>query len=199
MEQLSKKYDYTAAILAGGKNTRFSGKTKAKIVIDGRSLIEITIEVLEKVFNDIVIITNNENELSDYRHIRMFGDIYHNIGPLGGLHSALINTDRRAVFLVASDMPEINVDIIRYITDSYEILECEVLVPDYKGYIEPLHAIYDRNILDRLENFIKTTNDYSIREFLKLVDDKYQVIESTRGGRNPFININSPEDLQKWY
>lgn len=199
MEQLTKKYDYTAAILAGGKNTRLSGRTKAKIIIDGRPLIERTIKVLDKVFNDIVIITNNENELSDYRHIRMTGDIYHNIGPLGGLHSALINTDRKAVFLVASDMPEINADIIRYVTDSFNKLGCEVLIPDYKGYIEPLHAIYNRNILERLEDFIKTTDDYTIREFLKLVNDKYLVIESIKGRRNPFININSPEDLQKWY
>ena len=198
MKQLCK-YDFTAAILAGGKNTRFSGRTKAKIIIDGRPLIERIIAVLEKVFNDVVIITNNVNELSDYRHIRMSGDIYHNIGPLGGLHSALTNTDRMAVFLVASDMPEINADIIRYIAESFSKLKCEALIPDYKGYIEPLHAIYDRNVLERLENFIKATDDYSIREFLKLVDDKYLVIENTKGDKDPFININSPEDLQKWY
>ena len=199
MKHLYNKYDYTAAILAGGKNSRFSGRTKAKLIIDGRPLIERTIKVLEEVFNDIIIITNNESELSDYRHIRMSGDIYHNIGPLGGLHSALANTDRKAVFLFGCDMPEINANIIRYVADSFNKLECEVLIPDYKGYIEPLHAIYNRNIMERLENFIKTTDDYSIREFLKLVDDKYLVIESIKGNKNPFININSPEDLQKWY
>jgi len=199
MKQLSNKYDYTAAVLAGGKNTRFSGRTKAKIIIDGQPLIERIIKVLEEIFNDIVIITNNESELIDYRHIRMSGDIYHNIGPLGGLHSALTNTDRKAVFLVASDMPEINADIVRNVTDSFIKLNCEVLIPDYKGYIEPLHAMYNRRILGKLENFIKTTDDYSIREFLKLVDDKYLLIENIEGDKNPFININSPEDLQKWY
>lgn len=193
------QYDITAAILAGGKNTRFSGRQKAKIIIDGQPLIKRIITVLEKVFNDVIIITNNENELSDYRHIRMSGDIYHNIGPLGGLHSALTNTDRKAVFLVASDMPELSAETIKYQVKKFEECKCEALIPDYKGYIEPLHAIYDRNILERLENFIKTTNNYSMREFLKLVNDKYLVIEGIEGDKNPFININSPEDLQKWY
>jgi len=198
-DQLSKKYDYTAAILAGGKNTRFSGKIKAKMIINGRPMIEKTIETLQAVFNDIIIITNIRDEFSSYKNIRIAGDIYHNLGPLGGVHSALKHSDKEAVFVVAGDMPELSAETIKYQVKKFEECKCEALIPDYKGYIEPLHAIYDRNILERLENFIKTTNDYSIREFLKLLNDKYLVIESIEGDKNPFININSPEDLQKWY
>ncbi|MEA1886933.1 MAG: molybdenum cofactor guanylyltransferase [Bacteroidota bacterium] len=199
MEQPIKQYDITAAILAGGKNTRFSGRTKAKIIIDGQPMIERIIKVLERVFNDIVIIANNENEFSDYGHIRITGDIYPDIGPLGGLHSALTNTNSKAVFLVASDMPELNAEVIRHVVDNFNHQKCEALIPDYKGYIEPLHAIYKRDVLERLESFIRTADNYSIREFLKLVDYKYLVIDNIEGVSNPFVNINSPEDLQKWY
>ncbi|MGM0666699.1 MAG: molybdenum cofactor guanylyltransferase [Bacteroidota bacterium] len=199
MEQPQEKYDYTAAILAGGKNTRFSGRTKAKIIIDGRPVIERTIEVLEAIFSDIIIITNNESEFSAYKHIRMAGDIYHNRGPLGGLHSALSNTDKDAVFLVASDMPGLSVATVRVVARAFEETDCEVLIPVHKGLIEPLHAVYSKTVLKRLENFIRSKNKYSIREFLKFVDDKYLAIEDEGSERDPFFNINSPEDLQKWY
>ncbi|HDZ41603.1 MAG: molybdenum cofactor guanylyltransferase [Deltaproteobacteria bacterium] len=199
MEQPVVKYEFTAAILAGGKNTRFSGKTKAKLVIEGVPIIERTIKVLKSVFDEIIIITNNEREFSDYKNIRMAGDIYNNIGPLGGLHSALTNTDRDAVFLVASDMPGLSVSAIRAVARNFKNIECEVLIPVYNGLIEPLHAIYSKTILPRLDDFIKSGKKYSIRKFLKLVDDKYLVIEGESMGVNPFLNINSPEDLHKCY
>lgn len=199
MEKSWLKYDITAAVLAGGKNTRFSGKTKAKIIIDGRPLIERTIGVLQEVFSDLIIITNSREEFKKYDYIRMAGDIYRNIGPLGGLHSALVNTDREAVFLVAGDMPELSSSTIRHVANTYEKTKCEALIPVYKGLMEPLHAIYSRRVLSRLEDFIKSGAKYSIREFLHLVDDKYLEIEAKEGAVNPFLNINSPEDLQKWY
>ncbi|MBN1387963.1 MAG: molybdenum cofactor guanylyltransferase [Bacteroidales bacterium] len=195
MERLSRKYDYTAAILAGGQNLRFSGKIKAKMIINGRPLIEKTMETLQAIFNDVIIITNQKDAFSKYKHIRMTGDIYQGIGPLGGLHSALSNTEGEAVFVVASDMPDLSADIIRYIIEKFEDTDCEVLIPEYNGNIEPLHAIYKRNILNRLESFIETGSGYSIREFLEIVNDKYVMIDDAGKVKNPFRNINRPEDL----
>jgi len=168
-------------------------------MIQGKPIIENTLEKLEAIFEDIIIITNNEDELRDYKHIRMACDIYHNKGPLGGLHSAMANTDRKAVFLVASDMPELNSKVIRYILENYERQAFEALIPQYQGHIEPLHAVYGREIFERLDDFIRNTNDYSIREFLKLVDEKYLLIDKIKDIKNPFLNINSADDLQKWY
>lgn len=197
--QVINKYNYTAAILAGGQNKRFGGRTKAKILIEGRPIIERTIEVLGSVFNDIIIITNNKAEFEDYKHIRMAGDIYHYKGPLAGLHSAITNSEKEAVFLVASDMPGLSLSTVEQVAMNFEKMECEALIPVYKELIEPLHAIYSRTVLVRLDDFLRSENKYSIREFLKLVDAKYLEIDDGGGQINPFFNINSPEDLQKWY
>ncbi|MDT8401387.1 MAG: molybdenum cofactor guanylyltransferase [Bacteroidales bacterium] len=199
MKKVPRRYDITAAILAGGRNTRFAGRTKAKIVIDGKPIIEKTLEVVRSVFDDVLIITNNRTEFEEYDYVRMAGDIYHKKGPLGGLHSALTNTDKEAVFLVAGDMPELSVSTVSAVALNFRNTECEVLVPVYKGLIEPLHAVYSKTVLARLDDFLKSENKYSIREFLKLVDDKYLEIEERSSEINPFRNINSPEDLQKWY
>jgi molybdopterin-guanine dinucleotide biosynthesis protein A len=199
MEQPGLRSDFTAAILAGGSNTRFSGRTKANIVIDGKPIIERTINILQGIFDDLIIITNKPDEFSKYNHVRLAGDIYPGVGPLGGLHSALVNTHSNAVFLVASDMPALNADMIMHIKSSFLSMDCEALIPGYNGYIEPLHAIYKRDILERLDNFIRASSDYSVREFLRLVDDKYILIDNISLRDNPFLNINTPEDLQKWF
>lgn len=197
MKQPQEKSDYTAAILAGGKNTRFSGRTKAKILIDGRPVIERTIEVLEAVFSDIIIITNNESEFSAYKHIRMAGDIYHNRGPLGGLHSALSNTDKDAVFLVASDMPEISESIIRRQLSEYAISERDALLPYHSGLLEPLHAVYGKSLLKALDRYLAESDKYAIRDFLKGHKVKYFDIADIEK-QNVFININTQEDLNAY-
>jgi molybdopterin-guanine dinucleotide biosynthesis protein A len=197
MKQQHELYDYTAAILAGGKNTRFSGRTKAKILIDGRPVIERTIEVLEAVFTDIIIITNNESEFAAYKHIRMAGDIYHNRGPLGGLHSALSNTEREAVFLVASDMPGINESIIRRQMAEYAENECDALLPHHGGLLEPLHAVYGKSLLKALDNYLYESDKYAIRDFLRGYEVEYFDLADIEK-QNVFININTPEDLDAY-
>lgn len=189
--------DITAAILAGGRNTRFSGKTKAKIIIDGRPIIEHILEVLESVFSDIIIITNNKEEFKEYEHIRMAGDIYHNIGPLGGLHSALRNTGAGSVFMVASDMPGLSAGIIKQQVDEYSLSSCQAMLPACEGEIEPLHGIYSRSVLPALEGYLAEKNKYAIRDFLRLTDVRYFYCEDI-AKRNVFININSREDLESY-
>jgi len=197
MKRNTDNMTYTAAILSGGKSTRFSGRNKAKMIIDGKPIIENTINTLKDIFNDIILITNNKDEYSEYKHIRMAGDIYPNIGPWGGIHSALTNSKSEAIFVVAADMPKLFAGMIRYIMNSFEGSEGEVLIPLFKGDIEPLHAVYKRSILKRLEGFIKQDCGYSIREFLKTVDERYIRVDDIVEGSNPFLNINSPEDLDK--
>ncbi len=197
MEQNKKKPDISAAILAGGRNTRFRGRTKAKIIIDGKAIIERSLETLESVFDDIIIITNNKDEFREYGHIRMTGDIYHNIGPLGGLHSALTNTGTKAIFLVAADMPQLSARLIERQADEFASSGCDVLLPVWKDRIEPLHGIYSRSVLDQLEEYLIKESKYAIRDFLRLVNVQYLYCDDMEE-EDVFININSREDLDRY-
>lgn len=197
MKQNSIIPDITAAILAGGRNTRFSGKTKAKIIINGRPIIEHILEVLESVFSDIIIITNNKEEFKEYEHIRMAGDIYHDIGPLGGLHSALRSTDAKSVFMVASDMPGLSADTIGRQLNEYSQAGCQVMLPACEGEIEPLHGIYSSSVLPVLEEYLVKGKKYAIRDFLRLTDVQYFYCEDI-AKQNVFININSRKDLDNY-
>ena len=183
-----------AALLAGGENRRYGGRVKALLEVGGRPIIEKSTELLSHLFSEIVIVTNTPHLFAHIRGYRITGDIYRGVGPLGGLHAAMKATEADALFLVAGDMPFLSAALVKQLIESWKGSACEALIPSHSGNIEPLHAIYATSLLERLEEFISSQKRYAIRDFLTLVQTEY--IEMDIGNQNPFVNINSPDDME---
>ncbi|MFH1317730.1 MAG: molybdenum cofactor guanylyltransferase, partial [Candidatus Omnitrophota bacterium] len=95
----------SCAILAGGKNRRM-GKNKAFIEVDGISLLKKNIVLLQQIFTEITIVTNSPKEYISFKNdASIITDKIKDIGPLGGIFSALSTTSKESVFFVACDMP----------------------------------------------------------------------------------------------
>jgi molybdopterin-guanine dinucleotide biosynthesis protein A len=188
--------NYTGVILAGGENRRFNGEIKSLLSIDGKPIIERILEVYESLFNDILIVTNTFSAFKKYSNYRMEADLYKKAGPLGGIHAAMKSSESESLFVVAGDMPWISGEMVQEMLEKFENDDCEVLIPRYHGLDEPLHAIYSRSLLTSLEEFLNSSGKLAIREFLKLVKVEYLVIEREMPDRNPFSNINRPEDIE---
>lgn len=189
----------TAVILAGGKNSRYNEKSKGLLEIDGVSFYNRAINLLKKVFDKIIIITNTPEILPDDEYPK-YSDIIKNIGPIGGIHSALYNIkNQEAIFVTAIDMPFLNEDIIRTIVDYYYSTNPEILIPRIDSFIEPLNAIYKTNIYLKLDEFIKDSDNYAIRNFFKNVNVKYIDFENNSDIAKAFININTPEEFELIY
>jgi molybdopterin-guanine dinucleotide biosynthesis protein A len=188
---------YTGVILAGGENRRYNGAIKAKLVIDGKPIIEKTLELLKRIFDDILIVTNSSEQFSAYDMYPMVSDIYSKIGPIGGLHAALKAVKTEAIFMVAGDMPFLSEELIRSMITYFGNSGSEVLIPRHNGLDEPLHAIYSTRLLKRLEDFLGSADKFAIRDFLKLAEVEYMIIESGKFSNDPFANVNRPEDLEK--
>jgi molybdopterin-guanine dinucleotide biosynthesis protein A len=185
--------DFCGVILAGGENKRYNGIVKAKLLISGKPIIARTLEVLNPIFDDILIVTNSKDQFSDYSSYKMVSDIFEKVGPLGGLHAALTATSRDAVFMVASDMPLLSGEIIASMLEQFGSCNCEILIPRHNGLDEPLHAIYSRSLLERLDSFLISSKEYAIRDFLKLAVVDYFAVDINNN--NPFLNINRPADM----
>ena len=192
------KKKYTGVILAGGENRRYNGEIKSLLHIEGKPIIERILEVYKSLFDDILVVTNTIGAFEKYSDFRMVSDFFMKAGPLGGIHAAMKSSSSEALFVVAGDMPWLSVGIIDMMIRHFESTHCEVLIPaGYSGYIEPMHAIYSRSLEQRLEQFLETSSNLAIREFLKLTKVEYLVVETEEGSRNPFSNINSPGDLAR--
>ena len=95
--------DCTAAVLAGGKSSRF-GSNKALAQVGGIPVIQRIVDELKTLFDRIIIITNNPG---DYRFLNLpcFPDVYRDRGPLGGIHAALKASFTARTLIVPCDMP----------------------------------------------------------------------------------------------
>ena len=76
---------YTAAILAGGRATRFGGRDKSALVVDGRTILERQIAELSIVAEERLLVGGAVS----HPDARTIPDLVPDCGPLGGLHAAL--------------------------------------------------------------------------------------------------------------
>lgn len=197
MEEL--KFDtICGVILAGGKNSRYKGQNKAFLEIGQESFYSRTKNVLTAIFTNTILISNAIDSFPKDK-IPKYEDIIKEIGPLGGIHSALSHTqDFDAIFIVAVDMPFLNETIIRDMVAAYSQQDVDILVPSIGNNLEPLSAIYSIKILKQLDDYINTTRNFSIRSFLKKVNTKHFELEANAFNVRNFYNINSQSDFDKY-
>ncbi len=89
----------TGVILAGGKNSRI-GLNKAFLEIGGKKIIDRSVEIYKKVFDEILIITNTPEDyqyltesviLSEAKNLKLkiYTDLIPHRGSLGGIYTGL--------------------------------------------------------------------------------------------------------------
>ena len=145
------------------------------------------------MFDEIILVTNSPKEYIIYKKDTIIiEDIIRNVGPLGGIYSALCRTSKPAVFFAACDMPFLHSGLLKKQIDYFNKINCDVLIPRRGATIEPLHGIYKKSINNKLGRFLQTSKNYAIHNFLKTVNVKY--IDFSKY-EDIFKNINTPGDL----
>jgi molybdopterin-guanine dinucleotide biosynthesis protein A len=188
----------SGVILAGGANKRFGGVTKANVIINGLSIISRIISVIEDLFPEIIIVTNNPDEFNEFIQCKIVVDQYLKAGPLGGIHAAFKSSSEDAIFVFAGDMPFLDKKIISDQINDFKKGEQDVLIPKVGQFIEPLHAIYRKSIMNELERFLIERKSRAVRDFLDQVNVGYFKISDTEQNKKAFTNINSPADLRNF-
>jgi molybdopterin-guanine dinucleotide biosynthesis protein A len=183
-------------ILAGGENRRISVK-KGFLKINNKNIVEHNIEALKHVCNRVIISTNTPEKYS-YLGIPMIGDIVKSQGPMIGIFSALSLPEVSSIFVIACDMPYINVKLLKYIFKKYAN-PYDAVVPMYNKEPQPLLSIYSESVLMRMRESIKQEKT-SMRGFLQEIKVLYISEEEVKSidpeGRS-FVNINTLQDYHR--
>jgi len=134
---------WSAAILAGGRATRFGGRDKGALLVDGRSIRERQLSELSILTTDILIVGGAASPAGD--GARFVEDRLPGLGPLSGLHTALSVAAGDATVVVACDMPYLSAAFLGYLLE----LTCEAaaVVPQTRTGLHPLCAAYTRACL----------------------------------------------------
>ncbi|MBT3319515.1 MAG: molybdenum cofactor guanylyltransferase [Clostridia bacterium] len=183
----------TGIILAGGKATRM-GQDKARIVIDGRAIIDSAIAVLAPLFSEVIIVSNSAQKYA-YTNLCVVKDDFADKGVLGGIYTGLKRASCDKCFVTACDMPYIEKDLVAHLMsyDGYD-----VVVPVVNGYYEPLLAQYSKNCLSRIEKALEEGN-LKVSDFYEGLNVKEvgeEEISMFDKKLRSFVNMNTPHDLK---
>jgi molybdopterin-guanine dinucleotide biosynthesis protein A len=185
----------TAFVLAGGKSSRM-GCDKALLEFRGHPLLRHAIDLAGAVSCKVRIV-------GDPTKYGAFGpviaDVYSERGPLGGIHAALTNSDSELNLILATDLPFLEPDFLRFLVDNAQANGALVTVPQIGSYFEPLCAVYRKRFVEIAEAALLRGKNKVDALF---APDKTEVVSDeeivTAGFSSKiFRNVNTPDDWQQ--
>lgn len=182
-------------VLAGGQSRRM-GRNKALLPYRDTTLIEWVVARLESVLDEVYVVTKTP-ECYPFPADRLIRDQHPVQAALIGLYAGLAALREPRVFVAACDMPLIEPRAVSLLCDHSE--DCDVTIPAFGEYVEPLHAVYADSCLPSIERKI-AANQLKVASFFPLV--RVRRLDASfwqrHGiGRDCFLNINSLEDWQR--
>ena len=187
------RYKISCAILAGGRSSRM-GKDKALLEVNGKKLVQRVHEKVKNLFAETIVIANKPDALT-FLDIPIFSDLIANLGPLGGIYTALKHSSFPQCLVIACDLPFIPEELIRSLCDDaggYDILSI-----DFGRGVEPLCAVYHQDCIKMIENQIESKN-YKVSDLFDHVTVRIQQVPKGHSDSfYGFFNINTPEDVKE--
>ncbi|MHC4460589.1 MAG: molybdenum cofactor guanylyltransferase [Planctomycetota bacterium] len=183
----------TAIILAGGDSGRM-GTDKSMLLIKDRPIVETISEQLRGTFDQILISTNEADKLA-FLGFEIIPDRIPGQGPLMGIASSLKASANEANFVVACDIPHIDLTYVRRMLAEAEDTDIVIPTTGDEKY-EPLFAVYRKSALKAI-NEVLSSGGRRISDVFARCRVKYIEMEA-RG----FANLNTIteyEEFQKKY
>jgi molybdopterin-guanine dinucleotide biosynthesis protein A len=202
------RHTQSAAILVGGQATRFGGRDKSGLLVDGRTILDRQIAELAPLTADLLIVGGRDVARPSRGRVRVAeppppGDggppkhreggslapqmteprVVHDIvpgcGPLGGLHAALTEAQGDALFVVACDMPYVTSRFIAHLLSLAG--DADIVLPQSARGYHPLCAVYTRACLEPAA--------------ARLADRRLKMLEFVAGMRTRVVPV---EDIRRF-
>ncbi|ADQ14526.1 molybdenum cofactor guanylyltransferase [Halanaerobium hydrogeniformans] len=188
-----------AILLAGGESSRFGGN-KALAEFNGRPLIELIYANLNDYFNQVIVI-GDKKTYSFLKGAEIKADIIENKGPLAGLYTGLYYSNKDYNFLAACDMPFLNKSYFSFLESyfSSDNNNYQIIVSEYRSFLEPLAGYYHKNLLKLIEKKLKN-DELRIKSIYQEADLKIvkeDILKEKFNLKKLLFNINYPEDKLK--
>jgi molybdopterin-guanine dinucleotide biosynthesis protein A len=189
--------DCTGVILAGGRNSRFSGNNKALIPVAGKRILDRIYEVFTNLFDNILLVTNDPLQYVAW-DFDIVTDVFPFRSALTGLHAGLFYITTPYAFFAACDIPFLKKEVIEILFDGLEP-GIDIVIPETSKGVEPLFAIYSKRCFKPIEEnlFIKSYKIQKIFQKVRVKKIPENILRTVDPNLTSFSNINTPEDLAK--
>lgn len=202
-------------ILAGGQSSRMGKQNKLLRPLNDTTLLAETVKRLQGFIETIIISTNSsadavQHALSAIEPIRDYPLINDELGgyqgPLAGIHSGMVWSLKNApetthLISIAADTPYFPKNLKSAFLDELNKQSPDTIIMAKSGqYVHPVFALWPIELHHSLETALQA----GVRKIRQFTDQhNLQILTFPQTSINgeeidPFFNINTPEDWQKF-
>ena len=173
-------------VLTGGLSTRM-GTDKALIKVDGRTILDRTIDLLSSYSNQVFVSVREDQaqELNRSKYEMLF-DAPNLKGPMAGIMSAAKHEAESPWIIVSCDLPLLDDETIKQLLDMRAKAKDATVFLDEEVGIEPLCAIYEPTLLQKLQQNPQIIEKMSPQMTLK----KMNINTIQPKNKNALYNLN---------
>ena len=193
------EHNILGSILAGGKSKRM-GEDKLFLNLNNKTLIEHTINKVKKYFDELIIITNKENEFFAKNNLTAVKDcIEGQLGPLVGILTAMKWAKENSpkcswIATFPCDTPFFPESIISKFIEESKKKESLILCASSHGRKHNIFGLWSLDLYDKLHNDLVNNKVRKVQDWTKANNIKN--LEFKFKDYDPFFNINTAEDLE---
>lgn len=185
-------------VLAGGKSLRF-GEDKSQVKLNNKSLIDHILSEILTEFKELLIVSNNSIEFNKSEKISIIGDFKNNLGPLGGVLTAMKwikdnNKDYQWISTFPTDTPFFKNQILKDFHDKINLKNGKLFFIKSNNTRHNIFGLWSIDLADKLEkdleNGDRKVEDWANKVGVNIIDMQFEK-------NDPFFNINTKEDLEK--
>ena len=171
------------------------GSDKALLSFGGQTLLERALQTAAAVAERIAIVGPRERYA---RFGEVIEDAYADCGPLAGIHAALGATTTDLNLMLSVDMPLMTASFLGWLLQTAKAAEELIVVPDALGGLQPLCAVYRRQVRGIAEQALQK-GDYKIGKLFALMPTRYlseQEIVANGFSTTIFSNVNTRVEFE---
>ena len=194
-------------ILCGGQSRRM-GRDKGSMIIQDKPMIKHILSTLNHLIDEVVIVLNNQERIDRYCEfvnpkeytytITFCEDEIKNKGPMPGIMTGLEKIKSEYALVLPCDSPYVSKKYVETIFSEIDE-RYQAIVPYHDENeklktSEPLHSIYNRNIIPEIEKLV-AKDVLHIKGLIEKLDAKFVLIDNKKIEKKEFRNLNRPEDV----
>ncbi|MCZ7649120.1 MAG: molybdenum cofactor guanylyltransferase [Planctomycetota bacterium] len=191
----------TGAILAGGRSRRLQGPDKTRLLWRGERVIQRQAKLLRLCCERVVVVARQEQleALDDLPVDEVLADLFEGCGPLGGLYTALEDTEDE-IFLLACDMPFITPELVHGLHAAFDQggagfgVVTRTIDEQGLAQVEPLCSIWSHHAR-RPAYVALESGERSVRAFADQLGVRYVDVPFSSADR--LRSINTVNELQE--
>tara|TARA_Y100000287_G_scaffold12463_1_gene9118 strand:+ start:430 stop:1041 length:612 start_codon:yes stop_codon:yes gene_type:complete len=187
-----------AVVLAGGKSKRF-GKDKSQVKLGDKTLIDYILTEIIDFYKDILIVTNEPIKFLDSNKIILINDIKKNLGPLGGVFSAMkwARDNRKEYKWISTfpiDTPFFKKEHLIKFYREIELDSSDLFFMKSKNTRHNIFGLWSLELYEKLELALNR-GDRKVELWANEIGVK-TIDFDIENNKDPFFNVNTKQDLE---